>query len=408
MIPRLAWRNIWRNKRRTIITVLSIGLGLTFAIFFITLAEGAYHQMVRDGVRMQAGHITLEHKDYRIAPAVDLYLSNPGELRSRIESLRGVESTKLLIMGQGVAKSGTGAVGVAIMGVEPSVELLTSPIARRIKDGEYLGDDDGSSVVIGSTLARRLKLDLGKKMVITTNDANGELVEELCRVKGIFETGSEEIDGYLVQATVGFARELFVMPEGSTSQLGVILVDQNRLKRVLPEIRAMVNDSDAVVLTWREVMPELAAYITIDRSSNYIFQAILIGLILFTIFNTILMSVLERRQEFAILLAIGTPPRRLQTQVLVESAFLGLIGVGVGLILGGLLAYYFQVRGLDMSSLLEEGISISGLAMETKMHAKLCIPTILKLGGLVFLATLLLSLVPMRRAANTPFTDVLR
>ncbi len=408
MLARLAWRNIWRNKRRTIITVVSIGLGLTFALFFITLAEGAYHQMIRDATRMQSGHITLEQKEYRVAPAVDLYIEFPEKLRREIEAMKGVEKTKLLILGQGVARSGNGAVGVSVIGVEPAVERDISPIAKRIKEGEYLAADDKHLVVIGTGLARRLKLELGHKLVITTNDAQGDLVEELYRVKGIFETGSEEIDGYLVQMPVAAARSLFNLPADGSTQLGVILTDQSWLPRVMPKIKALVTDPNIAVLTWQEVIPELAAYITLDRGSNWIFQIILLALILFTIFNTILMSVLERRQEFAILLALGTPPAQLQVQVLVESAMLGFIGVAFGLLLGGGIGYYYQVHGLDFSKLLQQGVSISGLAMETKMHARVTAPILIWCGALVYFATLFLTLIPMRRAARTPFADILR
>jgi len=408
MLSRLAWRSVGRNKRRTIITVLSIALGLTFALFFITLAEGAYYQMIRDSVRMQAGHITLEQKDYRDAPAVDLYIKNPGELRNRIEALPDVEETKLLILGQGVARSGNGAVGVAVMGIEPSVEAGSSPLAKKIIKGEFLADTDDNLVIIGSSLASRLKLDLEKKLVLTTSDANGDLVDELCRVKGIFQTGSDEVDGFLVQLPINFARKLFTMPEGSATQLGVILKNQGKLNSVLKKIRGMLNDKDIVALPWREVMPELAAYITLDRTSNYIFQIILITLILFTIFNTILMSVLERRREFAILLAIGTPPGQLQLQVLFETIIFGIIGVGLGLLLGGAIAYYFRVHGLDISAFLKEGVTVSGFAMDTKMHARITAPIMLWSALIVFFATLLLSIFPMRRAARTPFADILR
>lgn len=423
MIPKLAWRSIWRNKRRTIITVISIGLGLTFAIFFISLGEGGYHQILRDGTRMQSGHITIEHKEYRDAPAIDLYIRNPGQWKGKIEKLPGVESTKLLIQGQGVALTSTGGVGVVIMGIEPSVEKkIESPITKsfekkegqgkkegkRKAEGKYLSDEDEDLVVIGSGLKKHLNLDIGKKIIIQTSDIEGGLIQERYFVKGIFTTGTDEIDGFLVHMPINAARKLFVIPEGSVTQLCVILEDQDWLKKVLPEVRGMVNDEDAVVNTWHETMPELLAFMTLDRGSNVIFQFILIGLILFTIFNTILMSVIERRSEFAILLAIGTPPRQLQLQVFTESAFLGFIGVGFGMILGGLVSYYFQVHGLDMSSFLEEGISISGLAMDTKIHTRLTGSILFSSGCLVFFATLLLSFIPMRRAANTPFVEIMR
>ncbi|MBW2052970.1 MAG: hypothetical protein JRF41_09355, partial [Deltaproteobacteria bacterium] len=110
MIVRLAWRSIWRNRRRTLITVSSIGLGLTCAIFFIAMADGVYVQLINDAVRMQAGHVTLEHPEYRDAPAIDLYLPDTRALRTQIEKMINVERTKLLILGQGVAKSGVGTV----------------------------------------------------------------------------------------------------------------------------------------------------------------------------------------------------------------------------------------------------------------------------------------------------------
>ncbi|MGD8507402.1 MAG: ABC transporter permease [Syntrophobacterales bacterium] len=408
MIPRLAWRSIWRNRRRTLITVLSIGFGLACAVFFVAIGEGVYAQLIDQVVRLQAGHITMENPSYRDAPAVDLWVKAPESLRSQIEKLPQVEQTKLLIMGQGIARSGSGDVSATLMGVEPSVELDTSPLVRHIIAGRYLNDDDGPWVVIGSELAKRLKLKVGKKMVLTTNDAAGNLVDELCRVRGIFETGSVEIDGYFIQAPLGFARRLFGLPEEGATQLGVVLRIPEAQESVLQEIRLMVAEQDIAVLPWQEIIPEIASYIKLDKGSNLIFQAILIFLILFTIFNTILMSVLEREREFAVLLALGTKPAQLRLQILMESAYLGLIGCGLGLLVGGLAAWAAQVWGIDLRSLLEEGFTISGFAVSAKMHARVTTGLLFGTAGLVFVATLILSLIPMHRAARLSIVDQLR
>ena len=408
MIPRLAWRSIWRNRRRTLITVLSIGFGLACTVFFIAIGEGVYAQLIDQVVRMQAGHITMENPGYRDAPAVDLWVKTPESLRSQIERLPQVERTKLIIMGQGIARSASGDVSATLMGIEPSVELDTSPLVRHIVAGRYLHDDDGPWVVIGSELAKRLKLAVGKKMVITTNDAAGNLVDELCRVRGIFETGSVEIDGYFIQAPIDFARRLFVLPEESATQLGVVLRIPEAQDFILREARLMVAGQDIAVLPWQEVIPEIASYIKLDKGSNLIFQAILIFLILFTIFNTILMSVLEREREFAVLLALGTKPVQLRLQILMESAYLGLIGCALGLLVGGLAAWAAQVWGIDLRSLLEEGFTISGFAVSAKMHARVTTELLLGTAGLVFGATLILSLIPMRRATRLSIVDQLR
>jgi len=408
MIARLAWRSIWRNRRRTLITVLSIGFGLACTVFFIAIGEGVYAQLIDQVVRMQAGHITMENPGYRDAPAVDLWVKAPESLRSQIERLPQVERTKLIIMGQGIARSASGDISATLMGIEPSVELDTSPLVRHIVAGRYLNDDDGPWVVIGSELAKRLKLAVGKKMVLTTNDAAGNLVDELCRVRGIFETGSVEIDGYFIQAPIDFARRLFGLPEESATQLGVVLRIPEAQEFILREARLMVAEQDIAVLPWQEVIPEIASYIKLDKGSNLIFQAILVFLILFTIFNTILMSVLEREREFAVLLALGTKPVQLKLQILMESAYLGLIGCALGLLVGGLAAWAAQVWGIDLRSLLEEGFTISGFAVSAKMHARVTTGLLLGTAGLVFGATLILSLIPMRRATRLSIVDQLR
>jgi ABC-type lipoprotein release transport system permease subunit len=375
-----------------LITVLSIGFGLACTVFFIAIGEGVYAQLIDQVVRLQAGHITMENPRYRDAPAVDLWVKAPESLRSHIERLPQVERTKLIIMGQGIARSGSGDVSATLMGIEPSVELDTSPLVRHIVAGRYLNDDDGPWVVIGSELAKRLKLAVGKKMVLTTNDAAGNLVDVLCRVRGIFETGSMEIDGYFIQAPIDFARRLFGLPEEGATQLGVVLRIPEAQASILREIRLMVAEQDIAVLPWQEVIPEIASYIKLDKGSNWIFQAILVFLILFTIFNTILMSVLEREREFAVLLALGTRPAQLRFQIFMESAYLGLIGCGLGLLVGGLAAWAAQEWGIDLRSLLEEGFTISGFAVSAKMHARVTTGLLLGTAGLVFGATLILSL----------------
>ena len=170
----------------------------------------------------------------------------------------------------------------------------------------------------------------------------------------------------------------------------------------------MVNGQSIKGYPWQEILPELASYIKIDRGSNLIFQGILIFLILFTIFNTIFMSVIERQREFAVMMALGTEPSELKMQVLVETAFIGLIGCVFGLLLGGSGAYFVQIYGWDISSFLKEGISVSGFAISTDMHAKVTASLLMWLGGIVFGATMLLSLIPMRRATHVAIADVLR
>jgi ABC-type lipoprotein release transport system permease subunit len=211
-----------------------------------------------------------------------------------------------------------------------------------------------------------------------------------------------------VQAPLEFVRALYGLPSDTATQLGVILRNPDDQAEVIKAIEPMVKGQTVAVLPWQEVMPELSSYISLDRGSNFIFQAILFFLILFTIFNTLLMSVLERSREFAVLLALGTAPAQLRLQILMETAFLGVIGCVLGLTLGGMGAWACQYYGVDLKSLMPEGIEISGFAVSTRLYAKVTPPMILGLGGTVLGLILLMGLIPMRRSTKINMVDELR
>jgi len=406
---KVSWRSIWRSKRRTAITVSAIAFALAVAVFFVAFAEGVYAQMTDDAVRMQAGHVTLEHEEYRDAPAIDLTVGRVSALREELAALEGVEKTKVIVLGQGVVRSGHASVGAAIYGFVPSVEAATSIIARRVQEGEFLADDDFRKVVVGKVLADRLQVRLGKKLVVSSNNAKGELVEELVRVKGVFATGAEEVDGFLVQVPLRFARHLYGLSDDQATQLGLVLHDADDQAKTLKAARKVVGGGrEVAVRPWEEVLPDLAAYIKLDGGSNWVFQGILIFLSLFTVFNTILMSVLERKREFAVLLALGTPPWRIRAQVVVESALVGVLGCLVGLTIGGLLGLYLQVYGFDISALFEEGISVSGLAFDTYVYGKVTVELLGGLGSVIFVATVLSAAVSTRRIPAISVAEVLR
>ncbi|MBW1809237.1 MAG: ABC transporter permease [Deltaproteobacteria bacterium] len=440
----LAWRSIWRNRRRTIITVSSIAFSLALAVFFIAVGDGVYAKLVDDAARMQAGHMTVENVEYRDAPAIDLIVKDLDKLRKEIEAIPDVERTKALVIGQGVAKSGAGAIGVIVAGIEPSSEVGSSPLSKKLIAGKYLEDGDQRKVIVGAELAKRLKLGkkkeatriaallrptveffgvnsdplveiirirlaIGKKLVVSSNNVDGELVEELVRVKGVFKTGAVEIDAYFIQLPIDFARKLYGIGMNQSSQLGVLVKDVADRDEVMETVAQLIKENPEVTCKpWEEVLPDLAAYIQVDKGSNLIFQGIFIFLILFIIFNTVLMSVLERKREFAGLWAVGTPPGRLKGQILFESGLIGLLGVVIGLGIGGVLAYLTQIYGIDMSGLMDESTSVSGFAFDTMLHAKLTSELLLVMGLIVFCATLFISLYPMGRIKRIHVADVLR
>jgi len=410
-LVRQSWRSIWRNWRRTLITVSAITMGLTIAIFFVALGQGFYNHMVNTAVRSLGGHITLEHAEYREAPAVDLALSAVGDLETYVESIPEVTRYKTLVMGQGVVKSARGTSPGMVMGISPERESEFSEISKQMVAGGYLEPSDKRKILIGQKLAEQLKLKVGKKVVVASNNVDGDLSEQQFRVKGIFSTGAPELDGYLVQVPQVQAQRLFGLKPGQVTQLGMMVEPLSARDRVLAQVEAHVatlGDDTIRVLPWEAVQPELSSFIKIDRGGNWIMQSVLIFLTLFTIWNTVLMSVMERKREFAMMLAIGTPVGRIRSQVMVESTFVAVLGSALGCGLGGGLALYLGHVGLDIFGAVEGGMNVAGFGLTGAVYP-LLEPTMLGyFGGIIIVSTVFMSVFASRGVKRIVVSDVLR
>jgi ABC-type lipoprotein release transport system permease subunit len=404
----LSWRSLWRNRRRTLITVSSIAFGTALALFLISWTDGMYRKLIDNAVRMNAGHVTVERREYSLAPSVSLAVPSVARIRDMAAGLDSVNGIKPLVLGQAMVATGRGSAGVGLTGVDPAVEKAVSPIALSITSGRYLEASDERGIVIGRTLARRLDVEPGMKVVVTCNDSTGELVNEMLVVTGVFSSGMEEADGFLIQVPIAAARRIFRLGPDAATQVGLILASPERQASVVARMNARLEGTGLTALPWQEVLPDLASFMTVDKGSNYVFQGIIIFLLSFTILNTILMSVLERTREFATLLAIGTSPMLLRAQVMTESALIGLMGTGLGLAIGGGISFYFQIHGLDISPLIGENLTVTGFSVDPIMRNQVSVRLLAWLGSLVFGLTLATGIYPAYRSAHIRLPDVLR
>jgi ABC-type lipoprotein release transport system permease subunit len=295
------------------------------------------------------------------------------------------------------------------MGVDPEQEGRVTLFTDKIIEGTYLKDPEGRGALIGRKMAERLKVSIGSKMVITANNLQGEIAGELLKVVGIFKTGSEMIDGYVLQIPLNRTRKLLGMNQGEVTQLAIFLDNQRNTDRVIEKLKKNLSDFKKItVLSWREVMPELASYVDLDGSSNYIFQVIIFTIIAAGILNTILMSVLERQFEFGVLLSLGMNPLSLLFLILTESILLGLLGVTVGSALGLACNQYFTVKGFDLTLFTREDIDISGVVLDPVLYSDLYPDHLIIIVVLVFLMTILVGVYPAIKAACSVPVEVLK
>ena len=409
IIVRIAWRNIWRSKRRTLISIFSIVIGTGLPTFTVCLGWGFYNGLIDDVARLMAGHVTYEHVEYRNSPSNDLWVDDMQAINSALNNEDDVVSTKQMVILQGVAHTAKGAVGVSLMGIEPLKEISISFLPDSIVTGEYLSQGDGRWAIIGNKLAERLNIKVGKKFVFTTNNINGELVEDLFRVKGIFKTGSSAFDSYVVQSDINFARMVAGLNNNAASQLGIIVKNPDKHEKILEEWQNTLAKKHGVFLSWRKIMPDIATYIYLDRGSLIIVMIMLVILVQFTMFSTILMSVLERKREFASLLAIGAKNAELNLQIFFETLIFGLIACPIGSLLGvGALKW---VEGYDISKLVganPEDMAIGGFAMDPIIAPFFSTSLILQISIIIFLLIMILGILPMFLVSRISIVDELR
>ncbi len=372
VIIRLAFRNLRRHLRRTILTASAMIVGSVLLMFSLSLGDGTHESWIDSGVRMGTGHVSVESPTFRATQTIDTRLSTPVR-RVAEQALQNpplsddVSAVSSRMSVTGLASSASGARPVQIVGVDPLLEAAFTTLNAQVVEGRYLEPDDRLAAFVGQQLVDSLGLRLGSRLVLNAQDVDNDIGGQLVRVVGIFQSGVPEIDQSLVHITLSTAGE-FLGSGDDVTTVGVLVSDSATVPRVAQALREAlaepVAEGQVAVLDWREAMPELASAVAIDDFGNYVVFGILFVIIGFGIVNTVLMSVLHRHREFGVLQALGLTPRQTGTVVLVEglvmTAVSGLVGVGLGL-LG---TWYFFGNGLDFTNLMGEEMTFSGVVID--------------------------------------------
>ncbi len=404
IVFKIAWRNLWRKPRRTLLTVITISLGLALLLISLGLGDGSHEQMIESAVGMGSGHVLVQQKGYLEKGGIGRLLSL-GEIRSaeswgqemkgRFPILHILRRTFV----SGLASSADGATGVQLIGVQPLAEMQASRFDEKLIEGEFLNADDGDWVILGQGVAHKLALDVGDKLVLMAQGAESEEIRSLLvRVRGILRTGLEEQDQALALMPLGASQEFLGL--GARVHQIALLMQDARFSEELANI-GQQKFSALEVLSWGEALPELKDFIRIDDGGSYVMNLIFFLLISFTVLNTLLMSVLERGREFALLHCLGLTPGRRFTMVLVEAFFIACLSALTGFGLGYSGHLYLSRNGLPLDLFYSGDLSAAGVAFDPVMYSHLSPARSLQPMILVFGLTLLLSVVPAWRAARS-------
>ena len=391
---KMAWRNIWRNPRRTILTISAIAFASILLVFMLSFQFGSYEAMINASVKIHAGHMQVQARGYKDKKDVRLVVSDPAAVGSVLDKTPGVAGYTFRANAFSLVSSRERTYGIVVIGIDPIREAGVSTLKKLIRHGSYLSEGDINQALMGERLARNLKVDVGDELTVLGQGRDGSIAATVVMVKGIYSSGMDEFDRSTIHIPLKNFQDVYAM-RGAVHEvvvIGTCLKDISRMKEAAQAgIKEIDQKYPLIVLDWEEIMPGLLQAIKMDLVGGLIFWFILIIVVAFSILNTFLMAIFERTKEFGVLMAIGTTPGRLTRLLLIESTAMTMVGIVTGIIVGSLITWYFQVHGIDVggSSDLLRQYGITG-----RLYPKLSLLTALIGPAAVLFITFLTALYP--------------
>jgi len=354
---RMAWRNVWRNKRRSVVTVSAMSLALLVMILYTSLVDGYIKQMERNLLDLELGEVQIFAEDYRDSPSIYKRIKDTQKLIERLKA-QGLKATARLLA-SGLAAGGDSSAGVSFIGVDVKQDRAVSLIYKNVMDGKWLDPAEPGGVVIGRRLAKNLNVKPGDDLVVLSQGADGSMANELYKVRGILRGITDSVDRTGVFMTADAFRELMVVSEG-THQIIIRKPDEMPLNDALLKVREIAPGQD--VKTWRQIVPTLASMMDSVQSVMFVMFMIVYFAIAIVILNAMLMAVFERIREFGIMKALGVGPGAVLRLILAEAAIQTVLAVFIGCALSIPGLWYLTEVGINLMSL--GGITIHGLAWD--------------------------------------------
>jgi ABC-type lipoprotein release transport system permease subunit len=398
---RLAWRNLWRNSRRSLITIAAIAAAYTFLIALIGLFSGLTNQMLHNGTVLFLGHLQIHHALYLPDRNVNdtVEAENEVELNrflSRLEEDPEIENVSPRVLGFGLVSTGESSAGAQLWGVDPGREATVTTFLLQPGGLEALNRE--GSVVLGAGLARELNAEVGSEVAIVTQSADGTMGNELYRVSGLLDTGLRHLDRSLVVLRLQELQALLALEPNRIHEIAVRLRDPlvaDATADRLNATNAMVEDTMA--RSWGTLSPQLQEYLGLAGGANAFIIFIVALFSALGVLNTMMMAVFERTREFGMLTAMGMRPATLLGSVLLESLYLACLGLAAGFAAGAAVMIHMTTRGWDLSRWMGE-VTMMNTRVDPVIHGVWLWDQVFWAAvGLTF-ATLLASFLPARRS----------
>ncbi len=401
----LAWRNIWRNSRRTLVIITAVVIGVWSMVFLGAFSRGMLVNMLENGKSVLIGDIQIHHKSYREDPSIDKSMEQVETIRHLLENNlppNTVWAERIKV--SSYVSNARHSSGVTLVGIDPVKEKEVSFVEKSIVAGTYLESNDKKGVLVGKALLKKFETKIGKKLILMTRNKHGKVVSKAFRIKGVFKAQMESTEKSYLFITMQGARSLLNIDKG-ISEISIKIPDDENVDIVATMLKKNIDSKSYSVETWKDLLPMLEAYVRIFDGFMYIWYVVVFIAMGFGIVNTSLMAIFERVREFGLLRALGMKPWRVIASVLTESMFTLIVGIVVGNFLGMVSVFLMKDNGLDLA-LFGKGAEFFG--MSRVIYPVLTLNDVISVNFVIFFLGTIVSLYPAIRAAQITPVEAMR
>ena len=399
---KIAWRNVWRNKLRSLTVIVSMVLGLWSGLFAVSMMLGLNDQRMDSAINSYLSHIQVHHPSFSENFDLEHTVLGCDSLQNFLKSAEGIKYFSSRTIVSAMASTAHCSEGVRLIGINPDAEKNITNVHQSMVKGSYFNSVKSKPAIIGEKLAEKLQLDIKKKIYLTFVDENGNQQRLKLKVEGLFKTASSLFDRtniYMKQQDL----QKILNDISAIHEIGIICQDLALVNNMAEVINVESPKNKAE--TWGQIAPELGFAQEIMGSVIYIFMGIILIALSFGIINTMLMAVLERKKELGMLMSVGLNKRKVFLMVVFETIFISLVAAPIGIILSYLFISYFGTHGIDLSSV---GEGLEELGIGTRVFTKLSSENYINITILTLIVTFLSSLIPARRALKLNPAEAVR
>lgn len=404
MLLSISWRNIWRNKVRSLVIIFSVALGIFSGVLAGAFFKGMADQRIQKVIKTELSYVQIHNPGFEQTSDFANFISNAKEIEDEVLKIPNVTGVSRRISIQSMAASAETASGVLISGIFPEYEQNVTNISSKLIDGKYFEGISRNPVVIGKKLAEKLNVRVRSKIIITIQDMDNNITSGAFRIAGIYSTNNNMFDESNIFVRFSDIQKLTGFPENAAHEIAININDNENLATVFTEVKD-VTGNNLDVKTWKELSPEMNYLTEAMDMYMYIFIIIILMALLFGIINTMLMVVMERTKEIGMLMAIGMNKGKVFSMIVLESVLLSLTGGIVGIIIGAVSSKFGETHPIDLSMWAQ---GYEQLGYDAFVYTKLDPNMLVNVTVLVIITGVIAAIYPAYKALKNDPADALR